>query len=360
MAKQPAKPKGQTTEDIQLRALLADMEKSSLPVSNNLTVVPLPTGITSFDYSTGIGGLPRRRMSIFQGEEGAGKTMLALQTIATTQRNGGRAAFVDNEHALTPDFARLFGVDFDALVISRPRTLNQGYDVGRRFWSSGLFDIVVMDSMVALATQDEIDSPAGDSKSAAGLARLHSEELRKMVSTIDDRTAFVGINQLRENPRPPTWWKGGKMLYSPGGKALRYMSSLTVDVRSGAAIKKKDIRIGQKQITYIVKNKVGIPYRRAEFDLMYESGIDRLQDLITTAIRIGLVEKAGSWLEFDIYVDGEVTRTIKALGRDKFEEAMRADEDAVYNLESQVLTLAGDSAEFTDYDPNAVADEEDL
>lgn len=333
-----------TTEDVQVQALLDQMRKQGLlPLGGTtMDVVSTPSGIASFDNSTGIGGFPRGRMSVLQGEEGSGKTLLLLASIARVQHDGGRAAFVDLEHALTPDFARLLGVDFDALVTARPRTLNQAYDIARSWWSSGFFDVVGFDSAVALATEEEIEASASDSGKRAILAQLHSNELRKMVSTIHARTAFIVVNQLREDPNPPKWWKGGKRLYSPGGKALRYYSSMTVDVRHGSVHTKNHVRVGHQQKTYIVKNKVAPPYRRAEFDLFYVTGLDLLSDAVATGLRIGLIEKHSSWFTFDMLEAGMMTRTIKENGRESFENALREDPEAYENLRSQVLSLAGD------------------
>jgi len=351
--------KALSTEEAQVQALLTKMQKQGLPTgASSFDISSVPSGISSFDHSTGVGGFPRRRFSVLQGEEGTGKTLLLLATIAQTQRTGGRAAFVDCEHALTPDFARLLGVDFESLILSRPQNMNEAYDVAREFWTSGLFDLVGMDSLVALATVEEIQSSASDTNKRAGLAQLHSQELRKMVSTISDRTAFIGINQLRENPNPPKWWKGGKQLYSPGGKAIRFYSSMTVDVRVGGFHTKNTVRIGQIQKTYIVKNKVAAPYTRAEYDLMYKGGLDLFSDLITTALRLGLIEKHSSWFSFDMLEDGSIVRTIKENGREAFEAAFRGDTEAYDNLQAQVMSLA-DEQEWEDYNPTEVEDGED-
>jgi len=284
--------------------------------------------------------VPRQRISIFQGEEGGGKTLLLLQLIASVQRSGGRAAFVDAEHALTPGFARLLGVDYDKLVISRPRTLNQCYDVARPLASSGLFDVVGFDSAVALATKDEIEASADSGGKRAAKAQVHAEELSKLVSTVHERTAVGIINQLRENPNPPGWWNGGKLLYSPGGRALRHHASLVVDVKQGQTHKRGGIRVGHTVRTYISKNKVAVPYRRSEFTLMYETGVDLLTDALTSAIDSGIVEKRGSWLYFDeIDGDGVVVKEHKWLGGESFEEAVRASEE----LQRQIFWRLGDA-----------------
>lgn len=348
-------------EALALADLLAEMAKQSLPVGNiSDRIEVVSSGIASFDHSTGVGGFPRRRMSLLQGKEAGGKTMLALNTIATVQRAGGRCAFVDAEHSLTPSFAELFGVNWEALVKSRPRTMNDAYDIGRGFWSCGLFDVVVLDALVSLATVEELESSASDDRSRAGLARLHSVELRKFNSSVHDRTAFIAINQLRVNPNPPRWWKAGEMLYSPGGRAVRHASSMTVDVKEAGAITRKGVRVGQKQVTYVVKNKVAPPYQRAEYELRYATGIDLVADLVGTGIRIGLIEKRGAWLQFDMLDDGRVTDSIREQGREAFEEAIRDDDEATQNLRDQVMSLAGDEEGDSSYDPREVVDEEDM
>jgi recombination protein RecA len=286
------------TEEALLQGLLNEMKEGSLPIvtGGGFEIEVAPTGIASFDRSTGVGGFPRQRMSLVQGEEASGKTMLLLIAIAYAQAAGGRCAFVDLEHALTPSFARLFGVDYDALVISRPRTLNQAYDVARKLGTSGLFDIVGFDSAVSLATVADLERSAEDSTERAGQAQVHSDELKKMVSSLHQRTAFIMINQLREDPNPPKWWKGGKKLYSPGGRALRHYSSLSIEVKKKKPYKQGDLQVGHQVETYIFKNKVAQPFRRSLFDLFYASGVDMDQDLVASAIALGVVTKSGSWL----------------------------------------------------------------
>lgn len=278
--------------------LLAAMAKEGLSaqIGGEFDIHALSSGIASFDQSTGVGGFPRGRVSVIQGEEASGKTLLALAVIAVVQQGGGRAGFVDLEHALTPSFAQLLGVDYDDLVISRPRTLNEAYDVARALVKSGLFHVVVFDSAVALATLDELDKSAREGQKRAGKAQVHAEELPKIVSLASmTDTAFLIINQLRENPNPPSWHRGGKILYSPGGRTIRHISSLIVDVSMAQPYRQAGQRVGHRTKTYIRKNKVGIPYLRAEFDMMYATGIDMVAELISTAIRVGLIKKSSSW-----------------------------------------------------------------
>lgn len=291
-------------------------------------VEPAPTGITSFDTSTGIGGIPRNRVSIFQGEEHSGKTLLLLTTIARAQADGGRCAFIDAEHALTPQFARLLGVNWDALepFVRRPKTLDAAYDLLKGFARSGLFDVIGFDSATSLSTREAIESNAGDKGSRAAVARMHSEELPKLTAVLHKRTAVIFINQMRENPNPPTWHRGGKMLYAPGGKALRHASSMTVEIKPGEVYKKGETRIGHRLRTHIIKNKVGVPYLRAEFDLMYADGLDLTTDMIDTAIQFSIITLRGS----TFYIDVMDTETGELLGEKKF-AGRAALEDGIKN-----------------------------
>lgn len=298
--------------------------------SSDMTVVPVPTGITSFDSSTAIGGFPRNRISILQGEEHSGKTLLLLKTIAAAQAAGGRCAFIDAEHALTPGFAKLLGVDWEALVsfVRQPTTLDMAYDLLKELTRSGMFDVIGFDSTTALTTRAAIDTAAGEASSRAAVARMHSEELPKLVAVLDPRTAVIFVNQMRENPNPPNWWKGGKLLYAPGGKALRHYSSMTVDIKPGQVYKKGDVRIGHRLKTNIIKNKVGTPYGTAEFDLMYGTGLELTSDMVDTAISLGVIRQSGSWFYISM-VDletGEEIEEKKYAGRAALEHEIKSDD----------------------------------
>lgn len=328
------------TEEDQLRDLLS--RASTIDGGDqDFTVKPAPTGISSFDKSTGIGGVPRNRISIFQGEEHSGKTLLLLKTIAQAQAAGGRCAFIDAEHALTPQFARLLGVDWEAIepFVRRPKTLDQAYDLLKEFCRSGLFDVVGFDSVTALATNDSIDAAAGSAKSRASVARMHSEELPKIVAVLHERTAVIFINQMRENPNPPTWYKGGKLLYTPGGKALRHYSSMTVEVKSGEIYKEGERRVGHQLKTHIVKNKVGIPYMRSEFDLMYAQGLDLTSNMIDLCLDVGVISQSGSWFYIKM-IDPESGEDLgeprKFAGRAALEAEVTGSQDLREYLESMI------------------------
>ena len=315
-------------EEALLSDMLERMREQGLPVqTGGFEVEVIPTGISSFDLSTGVGGIPRRRISLFVGNEGSGKTLLLLTLAAAIQRDGGRAAIIDAEHALTPGFARLLGVDYEALTISRPRTLEQCYDVFKEFISSGLFDVVGFDSAVALPTEVDLALSASESTKRAGQAQIHSNEIKKVVSLCHDRTAMVIINQVRVNPNPPSYWTGPPMEYNPGGNALGFYASLRVKFKTTKTFKTSGgQRIGHRIKTTITKNKVAPPFMMAEFDIKYTDGLDSITDLLETAISLGVIYKKSSWFYFDLIADdGEVLEEHKWLGRDKLDAALRDD-----------------------------------
>jgi recombination protein RecA len=317
------------TEEQALASLLARAAEIDGGDDVGSSVESAPTGISSFDSSIGIGGLPRGRISILQGEEHSGKTLLALTTIARAQKNGERCFFIDAEHALTPGFARLLGVDWEALrpFVRRPRTLDQAYDLIREFSRSGLFGVGAFDSTTALSTEAAIDSPAGSTQSRAAVARMHSEELPKLVAVQHKNTALMFINQMRENPNPPNWWKGGKMLYAPGGKALRHYASLIVMVKPGEVYKNGDTRVGHRLKTHLEKNKVGTPFTRSEFDLMYAEGLDLTTDLRDTAIALEVISQRGSNYYIQLFdEDGVDLGEKRYVGKAALDEALRTDE----------------------------------
>jgi recombination protein RecA len=335
-----------SAEDGQLEALLGQMAKDGLRTTDSFEVEFTPTGIASLDESLG-GGFPRQRVSILQGEEHSGKTLISLAAIAYCQRNNGRAAFIDAEHALTPGFARLLGVDFETLVVDRPKTLGNAYDILRTYGRSGLFDIIVWDSVTALVPESELDAPAADSQQRAAIPQMHSKELPKILATLHKRTAAILLNQMRENPNPPAWMKGGgKVLYAPGGKALRHASSMTVSVKPGQVHKHGEQRVGQRIRTEAIKNKVAVPFRKAEFDLMYNTGIDLLTSLLDTAIEYEIVKKKSSFFYIDIvdFENGVVLEEKRFAGRANIEQFLRDNPSALDNLSKQLAARESDEA----------------
>ena len=259
-----------------------------------LPVATIPTGSLELDYALGVGGVPRGRVVEIFGPESSGKTTLALHIIAEAQKLGGAAAFVDAEHALDANYARLLGVNIDDLLISQPDTGEQGLEITEVFVRSGAVDVVAIDSVAALVPRAEIEGDMGDS--LPGLqARLMSQALRKLTAAISkSRTCVIFINQIRE--------KIGVMFGNPetttGGRALKFYASIRLDIRRISAIKDGEAVTGSRVKVKVVKNKVAPPFREAEFDIIYGEGISRLGSLLDLGVTQKVVERSGAWYAF--------------------------------------------------------------
>jgi recombination protein RecA len=287
------------------------------------------TGSLGLDIALGIGGLPRGRVIEIYGPESSGKTTLALHAVAEAQKKGGIAAYVDAEHALDPVYAKKLGVDIDELLISQPDTGEQALEITDTLVRSGGIDIIIIDSVAALTPKAELEGEMGDS--LPGLqARLMSQALRKLTGSISkSNTIVIFINQIR--------MKIGIMFGSPetttGGNALKFYSSIRLDIRRIGSIKDRDEVVGNQTRVKVVKNKVAPPFKQVEFDIMYGSGVSKTGELIDLGVKAGIVEKSGSWYSFDGTRIGQ--------GREAAKTFLSQNKDVADKIESQIRQNSG-------------------
>ena len=289
----------------------------------------IPTGSLSVDIAVGIGGYPRGRIVEIYGPESSGKTTLALHAVAEAQKLGGVAAFIDAEHALDVSYARKLGVDVEALLVSQPDTGEQALEITEVLVRSGALDVVVVDSVAALVPRAEIEGEMGDSH--VGLqARLMSQALRKLTGTVSkSKTLIIFINQIR--------MKIGVMFGNPetttGGNALKFYSSMRIDVRRIGAIKDGDQSVGNRTRVTVVKNKMAPPFRKVEFDILYGEGISRVGDVLDLAVTNDIVDKRGSWY---LYGDTRIGQ-----GRENVRNFLKENQDMLAEIEGKVLAACG-------------------
>jgi recombination protein RecA len=296
------------------------------------SIAPIPvisTGSISLDWALGVGGLPRGRVIEIFGPESSGKTTLALQTIAQAQRLGGVAAFVDAEHALDARYAQKLGVDLDNLLVSQPDNGEQALEITEVLIRSNGVDVVVVDSVAALVPRAEIEGEMGDAQ--MGLqARLMSQALRKLTGAVSkSKTSLIFINQLRE--------KIGVMFGNPetttGGRALKFYSTVRIDIRRIGAIKDGEAVVGGRTRAKVVKNKVAPPFREAEFDMMYGEGISREGDLLDQGVERNIVEKSGTWFSYNGERLGQ--------GRENSRNFLKQNKDIASAIETRLRTEMG-------------------
>ena len=323
--------------------------------ASSMVVDSISTGSIGLDIAVGIGGLPRGRIVEIYGPESSGKTTVALHSVAEAQKNGGIAAFIDAEHALDPVYARALGVDVDNLIISQPDTGEQALEITEALIRSGAIDIIVIDSVAALVPKAEIEGDMGDSH--VGLqARLMSQALRKLTGSIKKSNCVaIFINQLRE--------KVGIMFGNPetttGGRALKFYSSVRLDVRKIDTIKQGDKILGSRTRVKVVKNKVAPPFKQAEFDIMYGEGISKIGDLLDIAANVDIVKKSGSWYNYQDIKLGQGRENVKKFLADNMDLTNEIEEKVrkYYKLGPEYRDLEEDELNEDNQNANDIAGE---
>ena len=289
----------------------------------SVNVEALSTGSLSLDLALGIGGVPRGRIVEIYGPEASGKTTLALHVVASAQKSGGDAAYIDVEHALEPAYARALGVDIDSLLISQPDTGEQALDIAESLVRSGAIDVLVIDSVAALIPKVELEGEVGDTVVGA-LARLMSQAMRRLAGAISkNNCTVIFINQLRQK----IGVMYGNPETTPGGLALKYYASVRIDVRRIETLKVNSEMVGNRTRAKVVKNKVAPPFREAEFDIMYGEGISKIGEIIDLGVKLELIDKAGAWFT----CGGQ-----RVQGRDALKEFLNSNPEIADSIEQQI------------------------
>ena len=310
-------------------------------------VEAISTGSLSLDIALGVGGIPKRRIIEIFGPESSGKTTLALHVIAEAQKNGGEAAFIDAEHALDPVYAKHLGVDINNLLVSQPDTGEQALEITEALVRSGAIDVIVVDSVAALVPKAEIDGDMGDAH--VGLqARLMSQALRKLTGVVNkSNCTIIFINQLREK----VGIMFGNPETTPGGRALKFYSSVRLDIRRTETLKQNGESIGNRVKVKIVKNKVAPPFREAEFDIIYGKGISKAGDMLDLAVNLDIVNKSGAWFSYDGERIGQ--------GRENVKQYLEENPKIMDEIEKKVRTHFDEAFEKSLGDNEEVIDEDD-
>ena len=308
-----------------------------------MDIEAISTGSIGLDIALGVGGLPKGRIIEIYGPESSGKTTLALHVVAEEQKKGGICAFVDAEHALDPAYARKLGVDVDELLISQPDAGEQALEITDTLVRSGAVSVVVVDSVAALTPKSELEGDMGDS-SVGVQARLMSQAIRKLTGSISrSKCMVIFINQIR--------MKIGVMFGSPetttGGNALKFYSSVRLDIRRIGALKDRDEVVGNHTRVKIVKNKVAPPFKQVEFDIMYGEGISKMGELIDLGVKAGVVEKSGSWFSFADQRIGQGRENAKNFLKENKDVALEIEDKirAAHGLDFEVAPSAGDDGD---------------
>ena len=293
--------------------------------NTKMNVDHISTGSLSLDMALGIGGVPRGRIVEIYGPESSGKTTVALHVVAQAQKLGGEVAFIDVEHALDPVYAQALGVNIDNLLVSQPDSGEQALEIAEALIRSGAIDVIVLDSIAAMTTRAEIDGEMGDLH-VGQLARLMSQAMRKLTAAISKSNCVaIFINQIREK----IGVMYGNPETTPGGRALKFYSSVRIEVRKGEVIKSGSDIIGASTKCKIVKNKVAPPFKECEFDLMYGTGISRTGEVLDLAVDLDIIKKGGSWFSYNDQKLGQ--------GRDNVKELLKNDEALMKEIEDQIL-----------------------